>query len=166
MLKNCAGTDGSETYEYAGHSAEAMKTMQRFLVGSLAEYTTNPVHVQGAPGDSAAKTNSSSKATGSNTATLSLGIWIRLPLLMAVLGVLAGLYWGFGGEVVGDSKEDIERELGQGVNTAHAFLGGLLLASSLSCAGLTFLYSQLSKTLKHEKDVFSYPPVIPRRVGQ
>ncbi|ERF73412.1 hypothetical protein EPUS_08555 [Endocarpon pusillum Z07020] len=167
VLKDCAGTDGSKTYEYAGHSAYAMKTMQQFLVGRLAESTTtattNPAHVPAAPHDSSVKMNgssggsssSSSKSARSITATLSLGTWTRVPLLAAaaVLSVLAGLYWYFGAEP----------ELGRNVqNAAHAFWAGLLIASLLSCAGFAVLYALFSKTLEHEKDVFSYPPVMPR----
>lgn len=168
VLKDCAGTDGSKTYEYAGHSAYAMKTMQQFLVGSLAESTTttttNPAGVPAAPHDSSAKMNvsssSRSKSARSIAPTLSLGTWIRMPLLAAVLSVLAGLYWNFGAEV---EEAAIELRLGWNVNNAaHAFWAGLLIASLLSCAGFAGLYSLFSKTLEHERDVFSYPPVIPR----
>ncbi|KAL8992443.1 MAG: hypothetical protein Q9169_007098 [Polycauliona sp. 2 TL-2023] len=37
-LLGSAGVDGTEVYEYAGHSAQNMKTMQRFLVGWLEGY--------------------------------------------------------------------------------------------------------------------------------
>ena len=168
MLKDCAGTDGSKTYGYAGHSAYAMKTMQQFLVGSLPESTTtiiaNPADVPAAPHDSSAKMNvsssSRSKSARSIAPTLSLGTWIRVPLLAAVLSVLASLYWNFGAEV---EEAAIELELGRNVNNAaHAFWAGLMIASLLSCAGFAVLYSLFSKTLEHERDVFSYPPVIPR----
>ncbi len=83
-----------------------------------------------------------------------------MPLLAAVLSVLAGLYWNFGAEV---EEAAIELRLGWNVNNAaHAFWAGLLIASLLSCAGFAGLYSLFSKTLEHERDVFSYPPVIPR----
>lgn len=171
MLKDCAGTDGSETYEYAGHSANNMKTMQRFLVGSLAAYIAGPADVPRTPHDSAAKTNGSSgrKSARSSTLAVSLKTWTRLLLLLAVLGVFAGLYWSIGAQVFTDGiigKWDIGLGLARYANSAaYAFLGGLLLASSLSCAGFAVLYSLFSKTLEHERDVFSYPAVIPRRVG-
>ena len=166
MLKELAGSDGSEPYDDAGHSPGAMKTMQRFLIGSLGGYTSTDDRVDGhaALGDRAAYTNGSSRLS---TSTLSLSIRIRLLalLVVAILGVLlARLYKDLGGNRKGDG--DIELELGQGTNAAQAFWGGLLIASSLSCAGLGILYSQFSKTLKYENEVFSYPPVIPRRVGR
>ncbi|KAL8753205.1 MAG: hypothetical protein Q9184_005489, partial [Pyrenodesmia sp. 2 TL-2023] len=173
---DCAGTDGSETYEYAGHSANNMKTMHRFLVGSLAGYmVADPAEdvFPGAPhGSSAAKKmNGSSSPLG----LLSLKTWRTRPLLLllAAMSVLlfAGLsYWNFGAQVAitdggfetGQSR-DIGHELARHAPT-YAFLGGLLVASSLSCAGFAVLYSLFGKTLEHERDVFSYPAVIPRRV--
>lgn len=166
VLKDCAGSDGSKTYEYAGHSAYAMKTMQQFLVGRLAESSSNPADVPAAPHDSSAKMNSSSssKSARSIAPTLSLGTWTRVPLLAAaVLSVLAGLYWYFGAELkAAAAPRGLERG-GNVNNAAHAFWAGLLIASLLSGAGFAALYSLLSKTLEHERDVFSYPPVIPRR---
>ncbi|PVI02668.1 cytochrome b5, partial [Periconia macrospinosa] len=35
VLIDCAGADGTETYEYAGHSDDAIQTMERFQVGVL-----------------------------------------------------------------------------------------------------------------------------------
>ncbi|KAL8768513.1 MAG: hypothetical protein Q9209_005304 [Squamulea sp. 1 TL-2023] len=170
VLKDCAGTDGSETYEYAGHSANNMKTMQRFLVGSLAGYTVSPADVPGTPHDSAAKTNGSSSKNSalSGIFAVSLKTWTPLLLLVTVVGVFAGLYWSFSMAVITDGigKWDIGLWLARYANSAaYAFLGGLLIASSLSCTGFAVLYSLFSKTLEHERDVFSYPAVIPRRAG-
>ena len=44
----------------------------------------------------------------------------------------------------------------------RAFTAGLLLASSLGCAGLAILYAKVAATTRHEMDVFAYPAVIPR----
>ncbi|KAL2142952.1 hypothetical protein VTI28DRAFT_474 [Corynascus sepedonium] len=38
ILVECAGTDGSEPYDYAGHGEDATATMERFKVGKLAGY--------------------------------------------------------------------------------------------------------------------------------
>ncbi|KAF2215417.1 hypothetical protein CERZMDRAFT_3276, partial [Cercospora zeae-maydis SCOH1-5] len=37
ILKECAGTDASEAYDYAGHSDEAMQTLQKYRVGVLSQ---------------------------------------------------------------------------------------------------------------------------------
>ncbi|KAL8925145.1 MAG: hypothetical protein Q9208_003650 [Pyrenodesmia sp. 3 TL-2023] len=200
VLKDCAGTDGSETYEYAGHSANNMKTMQRFLVGTLAGYNNvpdlapaadvPPGEGEGSPHDSssgsgAAKTGrnggsssggrKSAQSSSSNTLAVVMSLkktWARLSSLLLTtvvsVGVFAGLsYWSFpttgaeekripdgGGIMIGSSKWA----------ASHAFLEGLLLASSLSCAIFAVLYRLFSQTLEHERDVFSYPAVITRRV--
>lgn len=169
VLKDCAGTDGSETYEYAGHSANNMKTMQRFLVGRLAGYTAEPADIPTTSHDNGVTMgggNSSKISAWSSTFTTKLMTWIRLLVLLTVVSVWAGLYWNFGAEMFRRSigKWNIGFWLGRYANPAGiAFLGGLLTASSLSGAGFAVLYSLFSKTLEHERDVFSYPAVIPRR---
>ena len=169
VLKDCAGTDGSETYEYAGHSANNMKTMQRFLVGRLAGYTAESADIPPTSHDNEVTTgggNNSKKSGWSSTFTAKLMTWIRLLMLLTVVSVWAGLYWNFGAEVIRSpiGKWDIGLWLGRYPDSAGiAFLGGLLIASSLSGAGFAVLYSLFSKTLEHEQDVFSYPATIPRR---
>ena len=185
MLTDCAGTDGSETYEYAGHSANNMKTMQRFWVGGLAGYTVDRANVAGAPHDSSsvAKTAGSSRKGRELAAQSSSSIFAvvnfdktltRLSLLLlfaAVVGVLfeGFLYGSFGAELIPDGMIIGKWDIGLGLaryadnSAAYAFLGGVLIASSLSSAGFAVLYSLFSKTLEHERDVFSYPAVIPRR---
>ena len=66
------------------------------------------------------------------------------------------------------SRPIIDFNWGSDVNNHHqAFLHGLLLAFSvtlLMALGVSlFIYDQFSKSLKHERDVFSYPSVIKRR---
>ncbi|KAL8982003.1 MAG: hypothetical protein Q9205_003367 [Flavoplaca limonia] len=171
VLKDCAGTDGSETYEYAGHSAANMKTMQRFLVGRLAGYTAEPADISTTSHDNGLTTgggNSSKKSSAwsSTFTTNKVMTWLRLLVLLTVVSVCTGLYWSFGGEVFRSpiDKWDVELWRGRYADSAGiAFLGGLLIASSLSGAGFAVLYSLFSKTLEHEREVFSYPAVIPRR---
>ncbi|KAL8785262.1 MAG: hypothetical protein Q9213_003466 [Squamulea squamosa] len=47
-LESCAGIDGTESYDYAGHSDSNMEKMQQYRVGRLAERTvlsiTSPQH--------------------------------------------------------------------------------------------------------------------------
>ncbi len=164
MLKDCAGTDGTETYDYAGHSPNNMKTMQRFLVGALAEHTGNVKPVEDAPANGTAKTPSGSKAASAPMPTLRTGTGIARPLFYAATSILAGLCGAFVWQMVDIRSGDIALELGQIVDAVYTFWGGLFTACSLSCVGMGFLYSQFSQTLKSERDVFSYPPIIPRRV--
>ncbi|KAL9009532.1 MAG: hypothetical protein Q9173_005445 [Seirophora scorigena] len=41
-LESCAGTDGTESYDYAGHSASNMEKMQQYRVGRLARCLEQP----------------------------------------------------------------------------------------------------------------------------
>ncbi|KAL8663550.1 MAG: hypothetical protein Q9202_003738 [Teloschistes flavicans] len=41
-LENCAGTDGTESYDYAGHSDSNMEKMQQYRVGRLAGSLEQP----------------------------------------------------------------------------------------------------------------------------
>ncbi len=207
MLRECAGTDGSETYEYAGHSAGNMRTMQRFLVGRLEGYDGGDdddgaeeeekkkkrkidggSESGGGRGgrkwvqssiNSSSRSSISSKLTAATAAmtfktTTSRPLLLLLVLLLVVLagGVLStgSLYQNFvvtSSSVSSAPNDTIIDTIGVGqthYTTTSAFLTGLLLASSLTCAGAAFVYSVFSKTLQHERDVFSYPAVIARRV--
>ncbi|KAI4255605.1 MAG: hypothetical protein LQ352_002493 [Teloschistes flavicans] len=41
-LENCAGTDGTDSYDYAGHSDSNMEKMQQYRVGTLAGSLEQP----------------------------------------------------------------------------------------------------------------------------
>ncbi|TQN70641.1 Cytochrome b5, partial [Colletotrichum shisoi] len=41
VLKDVAGSDGTESFEYVGHSEDAYKTLQRFQIGVLEDHTIN-----------------------------------------------------------------------------------------------------------------------------
>ncbi|OBR02687.1 Cytochrome b5 [Colletotrichum higginsianum IMI 349063] len=38
VLKDVAGSDGTESFEYVGHSEDAYKTLQRFQIGVLEDH--------------------------------------------------------------------------------------------------------------------------------
>ncbi|PGH17655.1 hypothetical protein AJ79_01017 [Helicocarpus griseus UAMH5409] len=165
VLKTCAGTDGSETYDYAGHSSDAINTMQQFLVGSLENHISNSEQRGGDLNNRAETMTTESTIVPKSAILINPDIAARISLLMAGLGVVAGLYWYLNGSVIA-WKPYIGLNHGGTANVVYVFLSGLVVASLLSSAGFAFLYTQFSKTLKHEEDVFSYPPVIPRRVGR
>jgi hypothetical protein len=159
VLKDSAGTDATESFDYAGHTDAAITTMQRFLVGRL-EGSEN----EGGPAKPSLPQLASRIAEGTTLGASGVSVitWVRSILLIAILGLLMLISkgrWGEGGSRGGT----IESESAWSLSNAHTFSGGLMLASSVGLAGLAFLYSQFSKTLEHEKDVFSYPSVIPRR---
>jgi hypothetical protein len=159
VLKDSAGTDATESFDYVGHTDDAITTMQQFLVGRL-EGSENEDRLAKLPLPQLASRIEESTPLGARSVHIST--WIRSMSLLAVLGLLMLMSRGRWGDSE-RSRGTVESGLAWGLSNAYTFSGGLVLASSLSLAGLAFLYSQFSKTLEHEKDVFSYPSVIPRR---
>lgn len=161
VLTDCAGTEATESFDYAGHSDEAITTLQKFLVGGLSgSQQTKPIDLS----RSSAKTfgsNPTSKAA-SGGRVVNRNLLRRLAVLAAGLGLVATLYWKLSTNI-GRKQEETHFEATASVAPIHAFIGGLAFASSVVCVGIISLYSQFTKTLKPERDVFSYPPVIPRR---
>jgi Cytochrome b5-like Heme/Steroid binding domain len=163
VLKDCAGTDGSETYEYAGHDDDQMRTLDKYRVGVL-EGSDDATGVRLRQG-TAEKSTGAARTGTLERALPNLGAYIPLPVVGATLGALAVLFWALKFTFGRMGSSDADLQLRQGVNPIYAFWGGLLLASSLSCAGLGLMYSQFSETLQHEQDVFHYPAVIPRKAA-
>lgn len=171
VLTACAGTDATESFDFAGHTAEAIETMQRFLVGRLndekithgsveesrnSQITKEEVGKNVNSGPSQLDTHGIQKPL-SSIFRVAWGLCASLVLL--VLAVY-GVPWR---GLESDGLVDVG-SLDGGISLIHSAGAALLLSSSISCAGLGFLYHQFSKTLKQERDVFSYPPVIPRLV--
>ncbi|PNY21848.1 Uncharacterized protein TCAP_07211 [Tolypocladium capitatum] len=144
VLLECAGTNGTETYDYAGHSEGAKDTLERFLVGELEGH----VGSQAEPGPEGAKSTSMSPTPAPKVKEITKP-WVRL-LLLSVTGV-----FGFTG-----LRRLLEGELH--VGPLNAFWAGVFLASLVGCIALGYVYDQFSKTLQHAEDPFSYPAVIPR----
>jgi hypothetical protein len=155
VLEECAGTDGTEPYEYAGHSIEALVTLDRFQVGVLDGHGASPGRgslIPAAP--------SSLKKYGAN-----LGIhraWrVALSgslLFLLVILTTVRLFWRAGVLELPAAKSDEPF-----LRPVNAFAFGLVVASSISFAGIATAYSRLKETLTQEKEVFSYPSVIPIR---
>lgn len=153
-LLECAGTDGTETYDYAGHSEGAKGTLERFLVGDLEGHVGSQVE----PGP---KSTSMSTTQPPNVKAIAKP-WIWL-LLLAAVGLFGLTGWRSlttGETPMGFSRGDAF-SLGSPLT---AFWAGVLLASSVSCIGLGYVYDQFGKSLEHTKEPFSYPAVIPRPV--
>lgn len=157
-LHNCAGSDGSEAYEYASHSKSNMKKMQQYLVGRLdgyaeAERTEPPV-----------PTHIKTVNKGNLRAAGSLLPWKSLAFAASSISAALALSslrrqgafrtWGV---------PNIQLGAGSTQNAALSFWAGMALASIVSCAGFFRLYKLYQSTLDYQNDVFSFPPVIPRK---
>jgi len=157
ILKECAGTDATEPYEYAGHSDQATATMQKFLVGALegSEVVETPV---------AQVTKVATSATKGTTWANS-GPFTHFQKWAAVAsGVLVTLLYLLFFRAASGRAESENIGGGAGTNVQSLF-SGLFLGLVAACAGPGYyVYKEFKRSLPHEKDVFAYPSTIPRRV--
>ncbi|KAI5867881.1 cytochrome b5-like heme/steroid binding domain-containing protein [Durotheca rogersii] len=160
VLKECAGTDATDSYDYVGHTAGATKTMQQYLVGSLegAKQVAESAPVASPspaahPGASAAKSGGPFKsAVPLLSAATGFGLLIPLRSIARKRdepGFISELWSRIGNRGFGDPT----------TNVLFYILIAVILAVG---AGFSYLYSEFDRTL-HEKEVFSYPSVIPRK---
>lgn len=169
VLKECAGTDATEPFDYVGHTQDAFTTMQKYLKGVLdgaEQQIAEPSSSVAGPQSTShigANKQGTSQAAADRLKHLAPPVIVAvicgslLLLLQAMYGVSARRSSGaplksgsiFGGSSGGDGNS--------------ALVYGLGCVVSLGVAGAGYyLNSEFDKTL-HEKEVFSYPPTIPRR---
>ncbi|KAL2784624.1 cytochrome b5-like heme/steroid binding domain-containing protein [Aspergillus keveii] len=156
-LESCAGMDGTEAYEYAGHSEENTLRMQQYRVGELIEtsgrahpVTNNPV----APNT----THSQGPASGLRQDIFTP--WAKLAVtLFTASGAMALSYRHFG------SRFEISTLLytTAGLKAGNGLLTGIVIASSISLFGFGYLYRLFLSSLDYQNDVFSFPPTIPKK---
>ncbi|KAM3417223.1 hypothetical protein BST61_g5482 [Cercospora zeina] len=165
ILNECAGTDASEAYDYAGHSDEAMQTLQKHRIGVLSQAAQQSSAVN--------KTNVSNvvlpekdKLLAAPAETLaSKGTTILTTKKLAACGaglssaliLYVGCVW-----VAGIVKSSMVSS-GLSGQPVTAFSLGVAVASLVGCTGLGYGYKEFTKTLDYENGVFAYPAVIPRR---
>ncbi|KAK4220796.1 cytochrome b5-like heme/steroid binding domain-containing protein [Podospora fimiseda] len=140
ILVECAGTDATEPYDYAGHGDDATEAMVKFKVGPLEGHQVKPKNAAHSIKAATTASGVSSWASGSGI----LGSQSLLVVIMGVILMLMGL-------------------VGKNVSLVDSFLGGILAASSVGSVGLGWGYFKFKETLKHQKEVFEYPAVIKRR---
>jgi hypothetical protein len=156
VLEECAGTDASEPFEYAGHTSDAVKSMQQFLVGITEDVdSVKDTILDSAPPVSIPTLR---KVHGNAGGAQNF----KYIYILAVAAGMCILYWNSTYR-----KGAVERPAGVDAGTAVGMDGFTLslYATALMLVfggwGLMFLYSEFIKTL-HQKEVFEYPPVIPR----
>lgn len=159
VLLECAGTDGTETYDYAGHSGSAQVTLGRYYVGDLEGHVPSDGAAAGKGSSTVtAPSTSAAKSTAGNFSLAS----IPKPAIGLVLAVLTGALLAKIWPLVGGSLGGLGAP--GSLNVTVAFWGGVLLASSLAAVGLGYLSVQFNKTFQHTKEPFAYPALIPRPV--
>jgi hypothetical protein len=148
-LQTSAGTDGTEAYDYAGHSVLNTQNLQHFLVGKL----------EGAkPSPSLLSTSLLPSATKQKVQNFASGLGFLLGLIVIIVAVAYSL-WGKHSIVA--REFEIEDKAGGGSwSVASAFWIGVVAASSLSLLGGAWSWGLFRSTLEYET---KYPATIPRR---
>ncbi|CAG9975109.1 unnamed protein product [Clonostachys byssicola] len=154
----CAGDDGTEAYDYAGHSKSASATLTRFLIGPL-EGHDEKLPEEENRSDPVPKPEERKSYL---PASYPLTIFLRLVLGTALGGFMVALGGRF---ALRDQSLHILAALWKRpVDSIGAFGAGALLSSSVALLIFTYAYEQFRKTLHHAKEPFAYPPIIPRPV--
>lgn len=164
-MTDTAGTDATESFEYAGHTRAAIATMAKFQVGRLEGSEVEEV----APPPKAIRLMdpSSPPPPKKRTESTTSG-WIRpviLPLLALAAGSVIPVLIREGPRWIAALPPLTVPTLwsaGQEADGTFAFLFGLFLAGSAGFSSLAYIYWRFNKTLEHEKSVFLYPAVIPK----
>ncbi|VBB80675.1 Putative protein of unknown function [Podospora comata] len=158
VLLECAGTDASEPYDYAGHGDDATTTMQKFRVGELAgcRHAKSKTNTGGGRpvAESAGGKGSSSWIVKAASVLNSRVILSCLIGGAALLGLIL---------LQRAPVEGVDGRSFSGVGSLYSFLGGLFVATVVCLVGAGYVYNEFNRTLKPEKDVFDYPALIPRR---
>ncbi|KAH7131819.1 cytochrome b5-like heme/steroid binding domain-containing protein [Dendryphion nanum] len=172
VLKDCAGTDGSEIYDYAGHSEGTVNMLRRFEVGVLEGYDgwenlssvskTGNLIPKTAPGVKSGWMSGDNRLFSTLASLGSKTLYALLFVTLVFMAVYRGLPGGL--ETIphnntGFGQPETGNEPGSG--TTSSFIGGFLFASTCSLVAIAILYAQFSRTLRHGTEVFEYPSVIP-----
>jgi hypothetical protein len=152
VLEECAGTDGTEAYEYAGHSPDALITLNRYQVGFLEGYGGSALTVTSTPAAS-----SPLRKIGVITEIQRSWNLSRFRHLLLPVSLLLGVRFVWTAGVMERLTTRSDRST---TNSLNAFLTGLLLAFLAGFACLSIAYLRWRKTLRQEKEVFAYPSVI------
>ncbi|VUC29981.1 unnamed protein product [Clonostachys rosea] len=161
-ILQCAGDDGTEAYDYAGHSKAASATLARFLIGPL-EGHEESLSEEEKGSDPLLRPEIKIERKRYLPANYPSTGFLRL-VLGAALGVsLIGLGGRFA--LRHHSLTALVTVGRRAIDSIGAFGAGALLSSSVALIIVAYAYEQFRKTLEHTKEPFAYPPLIPRPVG-
>jgi hypothetical protein len=157
-LENCAGTDGTEAFEYAGHSEGNIANMQQYRVGRLV----------GSRGRAGASSHHPRNATRKQNRSGALGI--NWPIVYPWAKPAVTLLTAYGAMVLSyrhllprfGNFQDILL-MNADLQPGHGVLTGIAIASSLSFLGFRYLDGLFLSSFDYQNDVFSFPPTIPRK---
>lgn len=161
-ILQCAGDDGTEAYDYAGHSKSASATLKRFLIGPLEEHDEELSEE-----DNRSKPLPKPKIESPPNSYL-LASYPLIGFLRVFFGTALGGFFVAIGSRFALQNQSLHTLVALGkrtIDSIGAFGAGALLSSSVALVVFAYAYEQFRKTLHHTKEPFAYPPIIPRPVG-
>jgi cytochrome b involved in lipid metabolism len=149
-LESSAGIDGTEAYEYAGHSEDNMDKMQQYYIGKLSgslEYVPPP------PVETRKRTRNAASSQSTTP---------RMKLAATIIAIsFVGVSLCYRYIPVTQDVPQPTTTLSQ--NPRYTFWAGAGVASSMSLVAFRYLYVLFLSSLDYQNDVFSFPPTIPRK---
>ncbi|KAL8754983.1 MAG: hypothetical protein Q9199_003965 [Rusavskia elegans] len=164
-LSSSAGTDGTESYEYAGHSASNMVKMEHYRVGRLAGSLeqASPISHNALPAEKKRMRSATSRFT-----QLKFPSWTKLAVTLSAISLVVALCYqrrdsfvDFISSILDLSQLQYSTISVQDIG--DSFWAGIAIALSVSCVGFGYLYRVFLSTLDYQNDVFSLPATIPRK---
>lgn len=167
-LTSSAGTDGTESYDYAGHSASNMAKMQQYRLGTLAGSLApaSPIS-HGAFAEEKMRIRTATSRL--QHSWLPYGTKLAATTCAAALIIVALSFLRRDRLAQYLSSTTLEipalrsRTATSDRDIGRAFWVGVALALSISGLGLSYLYRMFLSTLDYQNDVFSFPATIPRK---
>uniref|UniRef100_A0A0B7KEF1 Cytochrome b5 heme-binding domain-containing protein n=1 Tax=Bionectria ochroleuca TaxID=29856 RepID=A0A0B7KEF1_BIOOC len=161
-ILQCAGDDGTEAYDYAGHSKSASATLKRFFIGAL-EGHDEKLSEEDNRSEPLPKPEIESPPNSYLPSSYPLIGFLRLFIGTALGGFFIAIGSRFA--LQNQSLHTLVALGKRTIDSVGAFGAGALLSSSVALVVFAYAYEQFRKTLRHTKEPFAYPPIIPRPFG-
>ncbi|KAF9873134.1 hypothetical protein CkaCkLH20_09297 [Colletotrichum karsti] len=150
VLKDVAGSDGTESFEYVGHSEDAQKTLAKYQIGVLeGELDENRVEGSAQAWD-AYREQVKNKLPKPQQARWHVAVTLILTAGMVGRRAL--------------KKQDTSAENGFILvsptppwHVLSSFWAGAIVAMMMSMGGYLYLYTKFTKTLEYYGEVWEYP---------
>ncbi|KAL9025018.1 MAG: hypothetical protein Q9196_006083 [Gyalolechia fulgens] len=175
-LEDCAGIDGTESYDYAGHSDSNMEKLLQYRVGRLAGSLEQQGQQQRQPSPIShrpAPVVESKRVIRSAVSRFGFPRRAALAVALCAIALVFGVALssrrtenGFLDYIPSTPKIPRLRfgAASEQMMGRHAFFwAGMVVAFSFCGVGFAALYRLFLSTLEYQNDVFSFPPTIPRK---
>ncbi|KAE8376665.1 cytochrome b5-like heme/steroid binding domain-containing protein [Aspergillus bertholletiae] len=159
-LESSAGTDGTEAYEYAGHSQENLVKMQQYCIGRLAGSPEQPPAIPQNPPVRESKPVRRSPTFGLRQLDILPSMKVAVTLIATCFVTVPSYRYLLSALDV----SQLQFTTISGQKTGHAFWAGIATASSVSYVVFRYFYKLFLSSLDYKNDVFSFPPTIPRKM--